>query len=76
MEGVQKGLADLYAQIMGFTVHSLFFPFTLTFDIIFNYRNFGDNAFPVINTITAEKLHKLQQDLRRKVMSMYALTGS
>lgn len=32
------------------------------------FENFGDNAFPVINTITAEKLHKLQQDLRRKVV--------
>ena len=34
------------------------------------YRNFGDNAFPVLNTITADKLHVLQQDLRRKVPTL------
>ncbi|XP_065917965.1 uncharacterized protein [Dysidea avara] len=32
------------------------------------FENFGDNAFPVLNTITADKLHVLQQDLRRKVV--------
>ncbi|XP_065917970.1 uncharacterized protein [Dysidea avara] len=31
------------------------------------FGNFGDNAFPVLNTITADKLYVLQQELRRKV---------
>ena len=41
--------------------------------LVMFYRNFGDNAFPVVNTITAEKLHKLQQDLRRKVFLFFTI---
>lgn len=58
------------------------YPSSLAYELIFLclvvllYRNFGDNAFPVINTITAEKLHKLQQDLRRKVYLFCTCTAN